>query len=191
MIIQGTHRTGDVRDRADVVVVGTGAGGATLAVYLAERGWDVVMLEKGGFFRAEDFTQREEDALADFNGRRGLDTTADNAIFLNYAEAVGGTTVHWRLVPPPDRLQWREQFGLEWMTEEELATSARSSGSWGSTSPRSGSQREQPGPAEVRGVRIRRTSAHRAHRLHRLRVDAVQLRVQPQGVAAHHDDPAH
>ena len=125
MIIQGTHRTGDVRDRADVVVVGTGAGGATLAVYLAERGWDVVMLEKGGFFRAEDFSQREEEALADFNGRRGLDTTADNAIFLNYAEAVGGTTVHYwgdSFRTPPDRLQrWREQFGLEWMTEEELA----------------------------------------------------------------------
>jgi choline dehydrogenase-like flavoprotein len=32
MIIQGTTQTGEVRERADVVVVGTGAGGATLAV---------------------------------------------------------------------------------------------------------------------------------------------------------------
>ena len=32
MIIQGTNRTGDVRDRADVVVVGTGAGGATTPI---------------------------------------------------------------------------------------------------------------------------------------------------------------
>ena len=43
-----------MRDRADVIVVGTGSGGATLAVYLAERGWDVVMIEKGGIYRAED-----------------------------------------------------------------------------------------------------------------------------------------
>lgn len=124
MIIQGTDHQGDVRDRADVVVVGTGAGGATLAVYLAERGWDVVMLEKGGFFRAEDFTQREEDAMADFNGRRGLDTTVDNAIFLNYAEAVGGTTVHYwgdSFRTPEDRLaRWREEQGLDWMTSDEL-----------------------------------------------------------------------
>lgn len=124
MIIQGTNRTGEVRDRADVVVVGTGAGGGTLAAYLAERGWDVVMLEKGGFFRAEDFSQREEDALSDFNGRRGLDTTADNAIFLNYAEAVGGTTVHYwgdSFRTPEDRLErWRTEHGLEWMTPSEL-----------------------------------------------------------------------
>jgi choline dehydrogenase-like flavoprotein len=84
-----------VRDRADVIVVGTGSGGGTLAAYLAERGWDVVMLEKGGFHRAEEFSQREEDAMADFNGRRGLDATIDNAVFLNYAEAVGGSTVHY------------------------------------------------------------------------------------------------
>src|SRR5690606_19039051 len=124
MIIQGTTHRGDVQDRADVVVVGTGAGGGTLAAYLAERGWDVVMLEKGGFFRAEDFTQREEDAMAAFNGRRGLDASDDNSVFLTYAEAVGGCTVHYwgdSFRTPPDRLErWRSEHGLEWMTPAEL-----------------------------------------------------------------------
>lgn len=124
MIIQGNARREALRDRADVVVVGTGAGGGTLAAYLAERGWDVVMLEKGGFFRAEDFTQREEDAMADFNGRRGLDATADNAVFLNYAEAVGGCTVHYwgdSFRTPEDRLaRWRSEHGVDWMTADAL-----------------------------------------------------------------------
>ena len=124
MIIQGTLRDGDVHERADVVVVGTGAGGGTLAAYLAERGWNVVMLEQGGFFRAEDFTQREEDAMADFNGRRGLDASADNAVFMTYAQAVGGCTVHYwgdSFRAPPDRLAyWRDRYGIEWMTEAEL-----------------------------------------------------------------------
>jgi len=124
MIIQGTNRQGDVHESCDVVIVGTGAGGGTLGVYLAERGWDVVMLDRGGFFRAEDFTQREEDGMADFNGRRGLDSTADNAYFLNYAEAIGGCTVHYwgdSFRTPADRLQrWREQLGLDWMHEREL-----------------------------------------------------------------------
>src|SRR5690606_6340447 len=71
VIIQGTGVSGEHRDRADVVVVGTGAGGATLADYLAARGWDVVMVERGGFFRAEDFSQLEDEALPAFNGRRG------------------------------------------------------------------------------------------------------------------------
>ncbi|HSL71407.1 MAG TPA: GMC family oxidoreductase N-terminal domain-containing protein [Longimicrobiales bacterium] len=124
MIVQGTHHKGDLREQADVVIVGTGSGGGTLGAFLAERGWNVVMLEKGGFFRAEDFSQREEDAMAAFNGRRGLDATADNALVLNYAEAVGGCTVHYwgdSFRTPPDRLErWRTQRGLDWLTPEAL-----------------------------------------------------------------------
>ncbi|MEX1184062.1 MAG: GMC family oxidoreductase [Gemmatimonadota bacterium] len=124
MIIQGNGRTDTVRERADVIVVGTGAGGGTLAAYLAERDWDVVMIEKGGFFRAEDFSQREDDAMRDFNGRRGLDSTVDNAVFLNYAEAVGGCTVHYwgdSFRTPTDRLErWRREHGVDWLIESEL-----------------------------------------------------------------------
>lgn len=124
MIIQGTHHAGDVRDRADVVVIGTGAGGGTLADYLSERGWDVVMLDKGGFFRAEDFTQLEHDAMVDFNGRRGLDSTVDNAYFLNYAECIGGSTVHYwgdSFRTPADRLERWRGLGIDWMTVADLA----------------------------------------------------------------------
>jgi choline dehydrogenase-like flavoprotein len=124
VIIQGAGRTDSVRDRADVIVVGTGSGGGTLAAYLAERGWDVVMVEKGGFHRAEEFSQREEDAMGDFNGRRGLDSSTDNAVFLNYAEAVGGSTVHYwgdSFRAPADRLErWRRESGVDWLTEAEL-----------------------------------------------------------------------
>jgi choline dehydrogenase-like flavoprotein len=124
MIVQGAGRADAVRDRADVIVVGTGSGGGTLAAYLAERGWDVVMVEKGAFLRAEQFSQREEEAMADFNGRRGLDSTTDNAIFLNYAEAVGGSTVHYwgdSFRAPADRLErWRREHGVEWLSEAEL-----------------------------------------------------------------------
>jgi choline dehydrogenase-like flavoprotein len=124
MIVQGSRRTDALQERADVVVVGTGSGGGTLAAYLADRGWNVVMLEQGGFFRAEDFSQREEEAMADFNGRRGLDATVDNAVFLNYAEAVGGCTVHYwgdSFRAPADRLErWRREHGLDCMSQAEL-----------------------------------------------------------------------
>ena len=55
---------------------------------------------------------------------RGLDATADNAVFLNYAEAVGGSTVHYwgdSIRTPHDRLErWRTESGLDWMTPAGL-----------------------------------------------------------------------
>ena len=124
MILEGYRRTGRTRDRADVVVIGTGAGGGTLAAYLADRGWDVVMLEKGGFFRAEAFSQDERDGMADFNGRRGADSTVDGSVLFSYAEAVGGTTVHYwgdSIRAPADRIaDWRSRHGLDWMTADVL-----------------------------------------------------------------------
>ena len=38
---------GDVAERAEVVVIGTGAGGAVVACELAEAGVDVLLLEEG------------------------------------------------------------------------------------------------------------------------------------------------
>lgn len=49
-------QSGDRSLEADVVVVGTGAGGAAVAAELAEGGSRVVMVEEGSLFRTEDFT---------------------------------------------------------------------------------------------------------------------------------------
>jgi len=38
------------RDAVDLVVVGAGAGGVTLAQRLARKGWKIVVLEKGPFW---------------------------------------------------------------------------------------------------------------------------------------------
>ena len=46
------------RDEADVVIVGTGAGGAVAAYELASAGLSVIMVEEGGPFSRDDFTGR-------------------------------------------------------------------------------------------------------------------------------------
>jgi|GEM_PF-2983005 len=43
----------------DVCIIGSGAGGATLAYYLAKAGYSVVVLEKGGYYPASELGRKE------------------------------------------------------------------------------------------------------------------------------------
>ncbi len=56
MVIQYRDHTRDLEVDADVVVVGSGAGGACAAAELAEGGLSVVLLEEGGFHGTREFT---------------------------------------------------------------------------------------------------------------------------------------
>ncbi|MHB8509563.1 MAG: GMC family oxidoreductase N-terminal domain-containing protein [Candidatus Dormibacteria bacterium] len=83
------------RDDCDVVVVGTGAGGAVAAFELASAGLSVILVEEGGSFARDDFAGRP---LLERLGRayrdQGLTFTLGNAtISLPLGRAVGGTTV--------------------------------------------------------------------------------------------------
>ncbi|MCB9678302.1 MAG: GMC family oxidoreductase [Alphaproteobacteria bacterium] len=117
MITHGRELTGDTRIDCDVVVVGSGCGGATLAMRLAEEGRDVVVLEQGGHYTSRDFDQREANMLAKIDGGRGLDTSEDGSVSLTYGNNVGGASVHYwadSYRTPPDRLaRWAEEFGIE------------------------------------------------------------------------------
>jgi len=47
-------------ERPDAIIVGSGAGGSTAAHLLTQRGWNVVVMEKGKEWRAEDFLPLDE-----------------------------------------------------------------------------------------------------------------------------------
>ena len=53
----GRDHTGDLTLNTEVVVVGSGAGGAVVACTLAEAGMDVLVLEEGGHVRPEEHAQ--------------------------------------------------------------------------------------------------------------------------------------
>src|SRR4051794_10003831 len=107
----------DTTIEADVVVVGSGAGGGVIAGRLAQQGLKVVVLEAGGAFDESDFNQVELWAYQNLYYRGGPTPTADQNISLQAGSCLGGgTVVNWTnslRTKPWVREQWAREFGLE------------------------------------------------------------------------------
>jgi choline dehydrogenase-like flavoprotein len=106
-------------EQCDVVVVGSGAGGATAARLLSEAGLDVVVLEEGHLYDASNYTTDPLDALARLYRDGGLTVLEGRpAIPLPLGRCVGGTTVvnSGTCVRTPDEVltRWREDHGIAW-----------------------------------------------------------------------------
>ena len=101
---------------ADVVIVGTGAGGGVTADILSDAGLRVVLVEEGPLRSSSDFRMREADAYPELYQESAARKTADKAINILQGRSVGGsTTVNWTssFRTPPSTLEfWQRQFGL-------------------------------------------------------------------------------
>src|ERR1700730_1285880 len=81
-------------DTADVVIVGSGAGGAVAAKVLAEAGLKVVVLEEGEHFDRRDFTGPPPERLRRFYRGNGLTFTIGvPTISLPIGRGIGGSTL--------------------------------------------------------------------------------------------------
>ncbi len=126
MIIEATQITDHRSEDVDVVVIGSGCGGATVALDLARAGYSVLILEQGGHYSAArgDLDQRSDNMLARIDGGRGLDTSLNGELALMYGNCVGGASVHywadsWRL--PQDRADLYETLGVSGHGHARLA----------------------------------------------------------------------
>ena len=81
-------------EATDVVVVGSGAGGAVAAKELAEAGLKVIVLEEGEHFDRRDFTGSPPERLRRFYRGNGLTFTIGvPAISLPIGRGIGGSTL--------------------------------------------------------------------------------------------------
>ena len=125
------HRRGVPQDRmaryddsfaVDLVIVGAGAGGGTLAQRLARRGWKIVVLESGPFW------DPDEDWVSDEAGSHRLYWTDEritggtDPVELgknNSGHGVGGSMVHYagycpRFHPSDFEVRTRDGVGEDW-----------------------------------------------------------------------------
>jgi choline dehydrogenase-like flavoprotein len=105
-------------EECDVVIVGSGAGGAAAATTLAEAGLDVVVLEAGDHYDRDSYPSDPLVAIASLYRDGGL-TIAEGrpSIPIPVARTVGGTTVinsgTCFRAPDPMLEEWRG-LGVEW-----------------------------------------------------------------------------
>ncbi len=106
----------------DLVIVGAGAGGGTLAQRLARRGWKVVVLDAGPFW------DPDEDWVSDEAGSHDLYWTEPRVIGghdpvelgkNNSGRGVGGSMVHYagycpRFHPSDFEIRTRDDVGEDW-----------------------------------------------------------------------------
>jgi choline dehydrogenase-like flavoprotein len=106
-------------EECDVVIVGSGAGGAVAAATLAEAGLDVIVLEAGDSYTRDNYPEDPLDAIASLYRDGGL-TIAEGRppIPVPVARTVGGTTVinsgTCFRAPEPVLENWRDRYGVAW-----------------------------------------------------------------------------
>jgi choline dehydrogenase-like flavoprotein len=106
-------------EECDVVIVGSGAGGAAAAATLAEAGLDVIVLEAGQSYTRDSYPSDPLEAISSLYRDAGL-TIAEGRppIPVPVAKTVGGTTVinSGTCFRAPDAVleSWRDRYGVEW-----------------------------------------------------------------------------
>jgi choline dehydrogenase-like flavoprotein len=115
----------ELRESADVVVVGSGAGGGAVAAELAEAGRSVILVEEGGYYTERDFTSDAPAMIKKLyrNAGTAVIRGRPNIIF-SEGRCVGGSTVinggmSWRT---PDKVlkRWQWEHGLDDLSPEKL-----------------------------------------------------------------------
>jgi choline dehydrogenase-like flavoprotein len=130
--------TYDLNDDSVVIVVGSGAGGGTLANELCQKGVNVVLLEAGKRYDIEDFENDEWNAFLQLSWLDKRTTSGNWRVAKDFpnlpawiCKTVGGTTVHWAgasLRFHPHEFRGRSEYGevaganlLDWpLTYEDL-----------------------------------------------------------------------
>lgn len=112
---------------ADVLVIGSGAGGGVVAAEFAAAGHDVLVVEKGDYYHGAEFAPSERLGMSRLYEKRGsLATTDLGLVVLAGSTLGGGTAVNWMTcLEPPDyvREEWAREYAFRGALSAEFQES--------------------------------------------------------------------
>jgi choline dehydrogenase-like flavoprotein len=116
-----------VEDSADVVIVGTGAGGATAARVLAEAGLDLILIEEGPKVTTSELRSDMYTAFKRFWRDMGFQVAEGRAFTpVLQGRCIGGTTVIngaiMHRMPEAIHAAWRDDYGVSDVLSYEALT---------------------------------------------------------------------
>lgn len=135
LFLQGIARGWQVHDasafeaertfEADVIIIGSGAGGGTSAEILAEAGLKVLLVEEGSLKTSSDFKNDEAKAYAELYQEGAARATRDGGIGILQGRTVGGTTtVNWTSsfrTPDATLRHWADVHGVSGIDPDSMA----------------------------------------------------------------------
>jgi len=129
VIVRGRDLEKGFDESCDVVIVGSGAGGAVLAAKCAEAGLTVIVLEEGGYYAPEEYGKfRPSESLRRLGRESGLFPVANVGdtplISLMQGKCVGGSSVMTGgvcfRIPEEILHQWATELGLPDMAPDAM-----------------------------------------------------------------------
>jgi choline dehydrogenase-like flavoprotein len=110
--------------KADVCIIGSGAGGAVTAAQLTAAGYDVLVVEEGGHHSKPDFQMREDINFPMLYQEAAGRVTKDLQMTVLQGRAVGGSTVvNWTTsfrTPPAVYEHWKKVHAVGEITIAQL-----------------------------------------------------------------------
>lgn len=85
----------------DMLIIGSGAGGGVVASQLAQKGWNVFVVDKGIYVKPEDMLGTESDGFGRLYENGGLMSTEDASMTILAGSTFGGgtTSTSFRSIP--------------------------------------------------------------------------------------------
>lgn len=118
-------KTSNLDLEADIVIVGSGAGGAVMAYEMAAAGKSVILLEAGSHVPSSEFNEKFPDMLEMLYEDQGNQATKQGDLLVLQGRCLGGSTVVNGCVTfrVPDFIleKWGQEYGLTNLTPEVLA----------------------------------------------------------------------